>query len=140
MRGLTIKQPWAWAICFAGKRIENRSRPIPAKLVGQRVAIHAGTGTASAAFQLDSPPAAVRAWAKTVEPLRNRCIVATAVLAGSDGDPTDAWAIPGRCHWRLEDVVVLREPVPVARGQLGLWRLDPETETRVRAAEQEARG
>ena len=27
MRGLSIKQPWAWAIVNAGKRIENRSWP-----------------------------------------------------------------------------------------------------------------
>jgi len=25
MKAITIKQPWAWAIVFAGKDIENRS-------------------------------------------------------------------------------------------------------------------
>ncbi len=45
MRALTVKQPWAWAICHAGKDVENRGWPIPPKLLEDgpvRVALHAG--------------------------------------------------------------------------------------------------
>lgn len=43
MRALTIHAPWAWGICYLGKDIENRSRPFPAKLLGQDICIHAGS-------------------------------------------------------------------------------------------------
>ena len=44
LRALTVRQPWASAF-FNGPRpkdIENRSRPCPRDLVGQRLWIHAG--------------------------------------------------------------------------------------------------
>lgn len=51
MKALTIRQPWAWAICHAGKRIENRAwltspslLAVARRLVGQRFAIHAAAG------------------------------------------------------------------------------------------------
>jgi len=40
MRGLTVRQPWAWAIIYGGKDVENRSRSLgPYR---GPVAIHAG--------------------------------------------------------------------------------------------------
>jgi hypothetical protein len=39
---LTVKQPWAQAIARFGKDVENRTRRPPARLIGQRIAIHAG--------------------------------------------------------------------------------------------------
>ena len=44
-RALTLKQPWPWAICWAGKNVENRTWPIPPKLLEDgplRVMLHAG--------------------------------------------------------------------------------------------------
>lgn len=41
-RAVTLHPHWAHAVAWLGKRIENRNRPIPPALVGQRVAIHAG--------------------------------------------------------------------------------------------------
>jgi len=38
MKAISIRQPWAWAILYAGKDVENRSWP--SKIRG-RVAIHA---------------------------------------------------------------------------------------------------
>lgn len=47
MKAITIRQPWAWAICEAGKRIENRTW-------GTRyrgpLLIHAGKGCTTAEF------------------------------------------------------------------------------------------
>jgi hypothetical protein len=49
MKGLTLKQPWAWAIAHAGKDIENRDWDQRTaelmglhELVGQVIAIHGG--------------------------------------------------------------------------------------------------
>ena len=51
MKAITIRQPWAWSICHAGKRIENREwltapslLAVARRLVGQRFAIHAAQG------------------------------------------------------------------------------------------------
>lgn len=38
---ITIHQPWATLIAIGAKRWETRSRPAPAKHIGQRIAIHA---------------------------------------------------------------------------------------------------
>ncbi len=40
MKALSIKQPWAWAIIHAGKRVENRDWPYPPKHRGPLL-IHA---------------------------------------------------------------------------------------------------
>jgi hypothetical protein len=42
MQALTLWQPWAWAMAFAGKPVENRTWAPPHSLLGQRIAIHAG--------------------------------------------------------------------------------------------------
>ena len=37
---ITVQQPWAWAICFAGKRVENRPKLHPwESLIGETVLI-----------------------------------------------------------------------------------------------------
>jgi hypothetical protein len=41
-RALTVRQPWASAILLGGKDVENRTKPPPKGLVGQRLWIHAG--------------------------------------------------------------------------------------------------
>ena len=45
-KALSVRQPWAWAIIFAGKDIENRSWQAvnPALAVRDRIAIHAAKG------------------------------------------------------------------------------------------------
>jgi activating signal cointegrator 1 len=40
-QALTIRQPWASLIAIGAKRFETRSKPPPAKHIGQRIAIHA---------------------------------------------------------------------------------------------------
>lgn len=41
MRAITVRQPWAWAIIYAGKDVENRTRNIAGGYRGL-LAIHAG--------------------------------------------------------------------------------------------------
>ena len=42
MKALSIQQPHADEILFAGKDIENRKWKLPAFMVGERIYIHAG--------------------------------------------------------------------------------------------------
>ena len=53
MKALTLQQPWAWAVCHAGKRCENRAwlgapglLAVARSLVGQRFAVHAAASRA----------------------------------------------------------------------------------------------
>lgn len=141
MRALTLHAGWAWAICHLGKRIENRPWKIPASMIGERIAIHAGAnigarkGSTAAMETIQRIEQAARAagytgdvWAASTE-APTRAIVATAVLESCSMNPDDAggWAVPGQYGWVLADVRVLAEPVPVQRGSLGLWRIDSKT-------------
>lgn len=42
LRGLTLHEPWCWAILHAGKTVENRPVRLPEKFEGKWVALHAG--------------------------------------------------------------------------------------------------
>ena len=130
MRALTLKQPWAWAVAHAGKRVENRTWRPPAALIGQRIAIHAGVAYDGDAFLgdllfcLGSP---------LREPARRHhvygAVVATAVIDRVVTDSGSPWFC-GPFGWVLRDVVTLREPVP-CKGALGLWTLSHEVEEAV---------
>ena len=160
-RALTLLPHWAHAVAHLGKRIENRKRPIPPALIGQRVAIHAG-----AALPRNWPGIVrdwrpwletrhVQAWGLTVRetfPITTRAIVATAVIRPHDPQPggwrlsADAgdlhrqpqippWAdVTASDWWALDEVIALPDPVLVPRGQLGLWRLDIATVEAIGAA------
>lgn len=51
MRVLTVRQPWAWAIIFQGKDIENRSTNIAGAYRGP-IAIHAGSKYDKASWKM----------------------------------------------------------------------------------------
>lgn len=164
MRALTCYPHWAHAIAWLGKSLENRQRPLPAALVGQRIAIHAGAeldcvhetrvigdalrGGPRWALELaehwPTSKIALLVLPRVLgpdgvwRPVMCRVIVATAVVRPREPDP-DAqlpdWADPHAPYWwALSEVRALAEPVPVRRGQLGLWRVDDETEAAVIAA------
>lgn len=160
IRGLTVRQPWAFAIAHGSKRVENRPRVI--RYRGQ-LAIHAGgyarwdrAGEASLLVR-----AAWRTWTAALPPmnvagpLRQNAlhidfgaIVAVATVSGchstadkecGDGtggmcSPWAAWTPfedePGY-HWLLGDVQALPRPIP-CKGKLGLWRLPEDVEKAVR--------
>jgi hypothetical protein len=144
MRALTLRPHWAHAVAHMGKRIENRSRPIPKALVGHRVAIHAGA-TLPKGWALEiadhdpgANPGPIVVDAEDLAPagvnmLRTRCIVATAIIqprtglwtwAMEGGPDLPHWADPEADYWwTLEDVRTLASPIPMQRGQLGLWHL-----------------
>lgn len=116
MKALTVCQPYADMIAKGEKIIENRKWPAPARLVGQRIAIHAGKS---------------RAWMEP-EDLEERpdmvfgAVVATAELVAclhfdrlpphllSRDDAHGPWC------WVLDKVERVDPPVPISGAQ-GLW-------------------
>lgn len=115
---LTLHRPWPWAICYANKRVENRTWKPPVSLIGCWIAIHAGkTFDRECAADIDAPEEAER------HPLG---IVALAKLVGvaEDGSKLSleqciSWWI-GPVGWLLDNVIVFDKPVP-CKGAQGLW-------------------
>jgi len=148
LKGLTIRQPWAWCITTAGKDVENRGKRPPAAMLGQLFAIQAGT-----AFE-DHAPAHLRHHRIADPPRRARdyergVVVAVARLSGFIGPEgavvaaegvspdsvarrrSSAW-FSGPWGWCLDDVVVLGDPIKV-RGMPGPFDLPAAVEAAVRA-------
>lgn len=133
MYALTLWQPWAHAIAFYGKRIENRTWPPPPWILGRRIAIHAGaTLDAEAAEELRF------LGGEGTMPMVTRAVVATVVvqkyLTTPDRIPADQrrwWS--GPFAWILDDVHRI-PPIPCS-GKRKLWRLPPEVEAIVHGSE-----
>jgi hypothetical protein len=114
VRALTVRQPWAAAIAHGPKRIENRSRPIPAKHLGTTILIHAGQ-----AEDVNALPANMtRDW-----PRHWGAIIAVAGLISCHQDTgcCRPWGFPDTWHWQLNNVRAVPHPIHGVRGQLGLW-------------------
>ena len=150
MRALTVRQPFASAIAFGDKRVENRGKSIAYR---GPLAIHAGLAVewpavpmawTAAGLTPYSQGAPRKAWRVSL-PLG--AVIAVADLAGchdyaecadglAEADRGELrwcspWAWEWQWHWVLRDVRPLREPVP-CRGMLGLWRLPEDVEKAVR--------
>lgn len=123
---LSIRQPWAWFILHAGKDIENRTWPLPARFDGQPVLIHAGKWfNASEIVEIfdevnDQRIARAGQANVTLNQLKEQCggIVGVATLSRgpASGSP---WASPGGYHWRVTDARPL--PFMPCRGSLGFF-------------------
>ena len=150
MKALTLWQPWAWAVAFGGKDVENRTWAPPVGIERERIAIHAGRRL----VPLEDP-----AWADCKARLREAskrstrilpalpilpgrddlphgAIVATAIVKGVIGpfpvvkaDPSPWWS--GPWGWELEDVIPLERAVPCA-GTQRLWEVPEPVEFLVR--------
>lgn len=119
---LTLHQPWAWSICHAGKRVENREWA-PHLSKGDVFAIHAGQRydreDASWIFHMHDasvPPE---------EEITKGAVVAVVRL----GDvlerhrrprAPDLWHAAAKFWWQLSEVIVLPSPV-ACRGKQKLW-------------------
>lgn len=169
MKALTLWQPWAWAMAFAGKPVENRTWAPPHALLGQRIAIHAGKtmdeealcdiadefGVMPTDWQ---PPSLVyeRQGVKRVGQLARGAVVAVGTLAGyvcDDGNGrvmanhlgADVLRAARASPWYqgpIGWIVVERIalPTPVScRGAQGLWTLPPDVEAAVMRQIGEAR-
>ncbi|MFM9625069.1 hypothetical protein ACKI14_45015 [Streptomyces turgidiscabies] len=126
VRALTVRQPHAACIAYAGKNIENRVQNWAFR---GTVLIHAGASI-DRATKKHRPLAAVIRGLK----LEQRAVIAVARIVdchADDGECTP-WSLPGYFHFVLADVTPLPLPVPHERGQLGLWFPPAELVARVR--------
>ncbi|HUX08330.1 MAG TPA: hypothetical protein VMX35_13575 [Acidobacteriota bacterium] len=120
MRALTVKQPWAWAILHAGKRIENRSRKPPEWAIGTVIALHAGQSLdESGVVWLRRRGFAVP------DDLPRGVIAGSMRITGVIEKPIDDIWWQGPVGWSLDNVTPLPEPIPCS-GQLGLWSVPDE--------------
>lgn len=136
---LSIRQPWASLIIHGVKRIENRTWPAPASLIGQRIAIHASASACQVRSWSDifsGPPipadeSVCVGLGLTLPPLATLprgVIVGTVLLKGCklyDELPprlrADPFAEPGGFCWLLAEPQRLDEPI-ACKGALRLWR------------------
>ena len=117
MKALTLHAPWAHAVAWLGKDIENRSWRPPASVIGTRIAIHAGaTATDAEYFEL-----ARIARTNDFDGVWRGALVATAII-GEPVTSSDSPWFSGPIGWPLIDVRRLDVPIPM-KGRLGLWTL-----------------
>lgn len=128
LHALTVWQPWPWAVVNAGKRVENRTWPLPDRFVGVPVALHAGGNKA----QSDDLLAARRiAAAKGLDLAWPQTYVKSALVALVRFGPSFEVERPsayeweqGPYAWPITQVRRLARPVP-CRGAQGLWPVPP---------------
>jgi len=137
IRGLTLHQPWAYAITWADKRIENRSWRYAPTYQGW-IAIHAGASTGTRddyqyAINLVAKLANLPIDIVTHGAEERSAILAVARLASVCSDSFDMpdvvcgcgpWAFPRSRHFHLTEVHALQRPVP-CKGAQKLWHLPP---------------
>ncbi|MFE0582483.1 hypothetical protein [Streptomyces sp. NPDC058874] len=112
MRALTIRQPWAAAITYADKRVENRVWPTSYR---GPVLIHAGK-------TLDRRHGPMVAAVVRGLQLELGAVLAVARITDcheDDGECTP-WSASGNFHFVLDEVTALPLPIP-HRGAQGLW-------------------
>ena len=147
---ITLHQPWASLIALGLKTVETRSWPAPARLVGRRIAVHAGKRLVRQPGERIERELLAQ-WGEDWRVIiPTGAVVATAILAGMarvehvdlpsghavhdpgtevgsiagmGRTPVDPWGdfSVGRWLWFLNDVEALPEPAP-AVGRQSFWR------------------
>ena len=149
LRALTLWRPWSDAIIFGPKRVENRGWVPPARILGERIALHAGrryergswpwpegyepppdiesaegiVGTARIVGALDLRAGSQLAHRRIWKPRDPRALTAEHVRRVAELDDDPWWA--GPVGWLLDEVVAI--PAVACRGAQGLWTVsEPE--------------
>jgi len=132
VKGISLLQPWAWAIFYAGQDVENRSWPCPRNIIGQRVAIHASKGMdahqysdACVSLQAINPKANPPPFPAVIR----GAIIGTVEIVGCVEQSPSRWFC-GPYGFVLRDPVPLAEPIP-CKGALGFWDVPPEIERKI---------
>jgi len=141
IRALSIQHPWAAAIAYGTKRVENRTWAAPRWAIGQVIAIHA-----SKKPDVSARPPAGESWPDRKMHLGaviavarifgchhgDECMLVESAVPPGGRTGCSPWAFRGQWHIELADVRPLLHPVP-CKGMLGLWRLPEAVEKAVRA-------
>jgi hypothetical protein len=130
IRGITLIRPWGYAIAHCGKDVENR--PWECSLpVGSWIAIHNGKKWDESAVEyIRQRVPHVPIPTKEVD-LPGQ-IIAISRFCGNVNESDSPWFMGpvGVCF----DRIIAIDPIPHAKGQLGLWRLPEETLEKLRKA------
>ena len=121
MKALTVKQPWAWAIIFGGKDVENRTT---LRRYRGELAIHAGARM----HDFREMPRGVHAPEEAELVLS--AIIGIVELIDCVESSRSKW-FEGPFGLVLAKPRALKTPVP-CKGALGLWNVPPEVESLVR--------
>ena len=105
---MSVRQPWADMILFAGKNVENRTWRLPLRYVDQFVFLHAGLR-----HDPNGGPA--------VAPSRYGAILGIVAFSGCVTESDSAW-FAGPYGWVISHAVPM-EPVP-CKGRLGFFPVD----------------
>jgi hypothetical protein len=154
---ISVQPPWSHAIAWLGKDRENRYWPVPPKLLGTDIAIHATksvdedtlAGQQPRSWHADHDGLPGDPW-PPLEEMAIGAVVAVARIAGCHHAPDCAgplqsiaygldhdtlcspWAAWGQYHWELTDVRPLMEPVQ-CRGFQRIWYLPEAADQEVQA-------
>lgn len=119
VKALTIRQPWAWAVVYAGKDVENRRWQT---FYRGPLLIHAAkendpAGIASVLWTMADPGA----FGQPRSGFEARgAIIGMAYLADILIDSASRWAQPNRFHWLLEFPAPVDPPIGCS-GMPRLW-------------------
>lgn len=135
MNALSLWQPWATLILREAKRIETRSWPAPARIIGEQIAIHATKGnehhwlrgTEPFATELGDEPWPLGAIICTCMVIATEVItpdLCHAIHQGPSGHLELAYGDyrTGRHAWHLGNVQPLSSPI-ACTGHQGIWRV-----------------
>ncbi len=125
---LSVRQPWAWAILYAGKRVENRTWQTAYRgplfiHAGMRVDFPAVDDLADVITKIPTPRPVAYCGALIATATLLDCVPIEEVPAGQV-----SWAGGPWC-FMLDDVRPLAQVIP-QRGALGLFPIDLQTELR----------
>lgn len=137
MRALTVRQPYADAIAWNQKPIENRTTPLPAKYIGVDVLLHAAKEPHASKLTVKDLAQIIGCqgcenWAGT----RSAVLAVIRFKGFHLADASIHWCCrpwgqvptaqhPKVWHWEITEVIRLTEPVP-ASGALGFWTPDDD--------------
>lgn len=129
MKAISIRQPWAWAIMYASKDIENRDWPTNFR---GTIAIHAAKG-----MTLDEYGDFIGFFGQfsgvdfpDPDELERGAIVGLVDIVDCVTESTSPW-FQGDYGFVLKNPRPLLNPIPV-RGALSLWTVLPEIEQQIR--------
>jgi hypothetical protein len=113
---ITLQQPWAWAVIFAGKDVENRSwHPLAPFLM----LVHAGRK-----WDREGAEWMTASGIELPDTFDVGGIIGAVRVTGWQEDSASRWAVPGYWHWNLEGPLAAEQPV-ACRGRPGFFPPPP---------------
>lgn len=118
MPAISLRQPWPWAIFYAGKPVENRCWPLPKKYLGKQVLIHA-----SKQIDKEAVTHLLQLGFDVPEKLDTDGIVGYLRFIGCERDNPSEWAEPGLYHWIIDPDSVKPLPFYPLPGKLSFFNV-----------------